>query len=82
MKRMLPRVDRATRKLRRQVFEARCRELKIPLASQSRVILMAALDRGSHPAAEDVFASPAFRRAWIFRAPFSARPKAWCAQVA
>jgi Fur family peroxide stress response transcriptional regulator len=68
MKGMLPRLDGRTRKRRLQDFEARCRDLKVPLTSQRRVILTTVLDLGSHPTAEDVFAAPPVRRARISRA--------------
>jgi len=68
MRAMRPRLDKLTRDRRLQDFEARCRDLKVPLTSQRRGILATVLDLGSHPTAEDVFAAPAVRRARISRA--------------
>jgi len=67
MKRLAP-INESTRERRLEEFERQCRERRIPLTPQRRVLLKAVLDLDSHPTADQVHAAPSVRRARISRA--------------
>ena len=56
------------KKLRVEEFRQRCREKGMPFTAQRRVVLQAVLDLRSHPTADEIYASPAVRKAGISRA--------------
>ena len=61
-------LDSRTRRRRLAEFQRLCREQGIPLTSQRLIILKTVLALGSHPTADQIFASPPVRRARISRA--------------
>ena len=58
-----------TMKLRREdEFRLLCRERGVPLTAQRRTVMKAVLELGSHPTADEVFASDMVRKAGVSRA--------------
>jgi len=67
MKQLAP-IREPDRKRRLAEFERQCRERRIPLTPQRRILLRAVLEFQGHPTADQVHAAPAVRRARISRA--------------
>ena len=68
MKRVPPPLSEQAKKRRLDEFQRRCREKGVPLTAQRRVVLRAVLDLDCHPTSDEVYSSPAVRRAGISRA--------------
>ena len=61
-------LDARAKERRLEELQCRCRALGVPLTRQRRTILRAVLDLDCHPTADQVYSSPAVRRARISRA--------------
>ena len=61
-------IDAPARERRLEEFERHCHQHGVPLTPQRRIILQAVLELACHPTADQIYASPAVRRARISRA--------------
>ncbi len=64
----IPAMSKIMIKQHEEEFRKLCREKHVPCTVQRRAVLQAVLELGSHPTADDVFASAAVRRAGVSRA--------------
>jgi Fur family transcriptional regulator, peroxide stress response regulator len=63
-----PAMSKAAIKQHEEEFRRLCREKSIPFTPQRRIVLQAVLELGSHPTADEVYASPIVRKAGVSRA--------------
>jgi Fe2+ or Zn2+ uptake regulation protein len=64
----VPAMSMAMKKQCEEEFRLLCREKRVPLTSQRKAVLLAVLELGSHPTAEEVHRYAASHRAGVSRA--------------